>query len=288
MKGVVNGVATVYVGDLYEEQKQEGVTIKKKYLLFNGRPVAVETKVDLPRVTFLGLGRGSMRTKGKARRDLRLGCGLFLLGLALWGGLLGGCGVLLWPRYREPELEVERLLERQAAVLPPGWGFPGLKGHSVRTTDDDTWAVWAVYASFQNDAVSLRAHNLDEISEEIHVFANPFEAWLISNPSPASIHAGKGTVPSEWRYRPPHAEGFAFGCVEGPEGQIGWCSAKLRYEEYMIVLFVPLSEAMTLGDFRRLLEVTDQEMTAFLERSTLRTGRRGVPEELRKWLWEGR
>ncbi len=44
VKGVVNGVATVYVGDLYEEQKQGGVTTKKKYLLFNGRPVAVEVR----------------------------------------------------------------------------------------------------------------------------------------------------------------------------------------------------------------------------------------------------
>ncbi len=53
VKGVVNGVATVYVGDLYEEQKQGGVTTKKKYLLFNGRPVAVEVRVDRPRVPFL-------------------------------------------------------------------------------------------------------------------------------------------------------------------------------------------------------------------------------------------
>ena len=199
--------------------------------------------------------------------------GIFLLVAFLGILTVVGCAARFFqPAFREPELPVQPFLLKQNDVLPLGWTLGRV---NVWTDTDFTWAGWAVSTGF------TYKNYLDDISEEIHVFGNPFAARLILSPSPSSVNAGKGYVPRGWTYRPPHAQRFEFGCTGGdganqPEG----CSLILRYEEYVIVLSTPIAEYMTLEDLRRLLEVIDREMADFLQHSTLRPGPRKVPESL--------
>ena len=211
----------------------------------------------------------------------RAGCVGCMLVLLLCGLILGGCVVRYYQStQREPELSVNQFLQKQFEVLPPGWTFQKVRASDIWTDTDFTWARWAVASGFQYK-VTLETYRRNQIYEEIHVFWNAFAASVNSRPSPSSVNAGKGYVPKGWVYHPPNADQFKFGC-EGGDGvaRPEWCSLILRYKEYVIVLFTPIAEYMTLEDLRRLLEVIDREMADFLQRTTLRPGPRKVPESL--------
>ncbi len=203
----------------------------------------------------------------------RAGCAGCLLVVLLSGLALGGCATCFFQTtQREPELPVKRLLRKQLEAMPPGWS---LGKADIWTDTDFTWASWAVAVNFRykNERIFLR--------EEIHIFSNPFAARIILRPSPPSVNAGKGYIPNGWAYRPSHADQFEFGCgggdsVSQPEG----CSLILRYEEYIIIFGTPIGSYMTLDDLKRVLEATDQEMSSYLETSTLRSGPRVAPTTL--------
>jgi len=212
------------------------------------------------------------------KRQWSVGCGLVLL---LSGLVLGGYLARYYQStQREPELPVNQFLRRQLEALPPGWSFHDVNASSIWTDTDFTWARWAVASGFLYK-VSSKTYRRNQISEEVHVFWNPFAAKVNSHPSPSSIDAGEGYVPKEWEFRPPNADQFEFGC-EGGDGstQPKWCKVILRYEEYVIVLSTPIADHMTLNDLKQLLEVIDREMADFLQHSTLRPGPRKVPTSL--------
>jgi hypothetical protein len=207
-----------------------------------------------------------------------VGC---LIVLLLSGLALGGCAARYYQSTeREPEIPINQFLRKQLEALPPGWSFQGVDVSDIETDTDFTWARWAIASGFQYKA-TLETYRRDQISEEIHVFWNPFAARIILSPSPSSVYAGEGYVPKGWSYHPPHASRFEFGCEDGDGiAQPEWCSLILRYDEYVIVFSTPIADYMTLDDLKRVLEVIDQEMSTYLQHSTLRPGPREVPSSL--------
>jgi hypothetical protein len=193
--------------------------------------------------------------------------------------ILCGCtACFFYSTQREPEIPVNYLLRKQLEALPPGWSLARgrIDASDIWTDTDFTWARWAVNTNF-----NYKENPQIFISEEIHVFRSSFMARVTLSPSPRSIYAGEGYIPEGWSYRPPHANRFEFGC-EGGDGvaQPERCSVLLRYKEYVIVIFTPIADYMTLGDLKRILELIDQEMATYLQNSTLRPGPREVPSSL--------
>ena len=116
------------------------------------------------------------------RRAGCVGCGFVLL---LSGILLGGCAARYYQStQREPELPINQFLRKQFEVLPPGWTFHKVDASNIWTDTDFTWARWAVASGFRYK-VTLETHRRNQISEEIHVFWNPFAAKVNSRPSPS-------------------------------------------------------------------------------------------------------
>jgi len=205
-------------------------------------------------------------------RVRNVGCVAILL---LGSLVVTACVVYFFrPMRREPELPVQQLLHEQLRVFPPGWI---LDTPEVSTDSDFTWGVWAVTAHFYYQ------NHLEYVSEEIHVFNDPTRAHILfRTTSRLSPSMGYQTfIPAEWTYRPSGAQQFEIRCVKG-ETKIKSCEVGMRYEEYVIRLYVPVGSLLSLEEMKDILEVIDREMTVFLEDSTLRSGFRLAPRKLDK------
>lgn len=121
---------------------------------------------------------------------------------------------------REPAFPIEELLSQQENVLEEGWVYLNVEESDITKDADFTLALWAIYTGFTfHDGLAY-------FSEELHVFANPLKAKLISNPSPRSVLSDDYFIPKEWNYTPRFADKFQLRCYGGdfvniPENCLG-------------------------------------------------------------------
>ena len=181
--------------------------------------------------------------------------------------ITSGCAFAQTMR-REPEIPVELLLERQLEVLGPEWSFGG---GEIWTDRDFTYALWTVWTGFDY------SDNIQYAREEIHIFPNSSQASILRWPSPASVNIEEGRTPKGWTYEPTHADWFVLDCkpAHSPES----CRFIVRYEEYIIYFYAPITEYMTLDDLEEIIRVTDDTMYEYLLNSKLKAGPRPIPNQ---------
>lgn len=199
---------------------------------------------------------------------------LFLLAL-----VAGSCSETT---HRKPEIAVNALLKRQSEALPDGWTFTPAQPKEISTDTDMTDAIWYVGKRITPADAKLRARNIG-INEEFHVYWSGYKPLLFPSGRPIGAIGIRQKQPLEdWSYHPPHADDFMYGCIEIEIRELAWqsCDFLMRYEEYVILLEVPIGDFFTRFDLERLLEATDTWMVDFLENSTLQPGSRTVPTVL--------
>jgi len=186
--------------------------------------------------------------------------------------LLAGC--LSASMQREPEISIVDVRQTLVKALGVGWeAIPSNPADlHIDTGDRDiTHATWMVSTDFRDTK-----HPRDSIHLEMYVFRNPHAVQLSSSPN--WVYMANSFIPVEWDYQPPHADSFRILC-ESREVEISgvFCTAEIRYEEYLIYLNTPVSSSFGLEDLQALLNVLDEYMVKFLQSSTLVPGPRRVP-----------
>jgi len=183
-------------------------------------------------------------------------------------------GCLSPPMQRQPEISLARIRQTFIGALGKEWETDPSEQPYISTDTDFTSATWAVSTGFRD-----REHPLDHIDLEIHVFRNPYLA--AHQPFPASPiwrYMAAPFYPAGWDYRPPHAESFRIACeeVELVKKRV-YCTAEMRYEEYVLYLRVHITSSFGLDKLKILLNATDKYMFEFLNSSTLTSGPRILP-----------
>lgn len=183
------------------------------------------------------------------------------------------------PMQRQPEISLARIKQTFVGVLGKEWEIDPSEQQDIRTDTDSTSATWAVFTGFRD-----RKHPLDHIYLEIHVFRNSYvAAHQLLPASPIWSYMKSPFYPAGWDYRPPHAESFRIACeeVELVKKRV-YCTAEMRYEEYVLYLQAHITSSFSLDELKVLLSATDKYMFEFLNSSTLAPGPRLLPTAIKK------